>query len=140
MNLKSYIDSGKLKHIEPKNDQVKRLLKRAQKDISTAEHTLGIDDEWAYTIAFHSMLRAGRALLLHNGYRVSGEGQHKTVVEVSGILLGENFSELTDKFNRMRRTRSDFIYDYIELSLEESKVAIKNAKELILKIEKKTIK
>lgn len=137
MNFKNYIEQGKLKRIKPKIDQVKRLIKRAKKDLETGENILNFDKEWAYTIAYHSMLRGARALLLYNGLRPSGEGQHKTVVEISGILLGKDFSELIDKFDRMRRIRSDFIYEYIDLSLEESKIALRSAKELVSKIEEK---
>ncbi len=33
----------------------------------TAEHVSDKDPQWAATIAYHSMLRAGRALLFANG-------------------------------------------------------------------------
>lgn len=37
---------------------------RARRDLLTSAANLPIDDEWAYTIAYHAMLRAGRALLI----------------------------------------------------------------------------
>jgi len=134
MNLEIYIEQGKLKRIKPKYDQIMRLIERSQKDLVTAKRNLEFDEEWAYTIAYHAILRSARALLLSKGLRPSGTGQHKTVVEISGLILGKEFSELIDKFDRMRRTRSDFIYEYIDLSFEEAKKAIKDAQTLVVKI------
>lgn len=77
----------------------------------TAKATIGIDEEWAYTIAYHSMLRAGRALMFSLGYRPKGKDQHKTVVEFCTAALGESYKTLTTRFNRMRVKRHDFIYE-----------------------------
>ncbi len=134
MTFKRYLEQGKLKKINAKFDQVFRLLKRAKKDISTAEKIFPIDAEWAYAVAYHSMLRSARALLLAQGLRPDDGAQHRTVVEVSGLILGEEFKNLIEKFDNMRKTRSDFIYESRSLSQEESKRAIQNAKVFIEKI------
>jgi len=135
-NFKNYLEQRRLRKIKPKLDQIVKLIQRAMKDIQTAEKNLVIDQDWSFTIAYHSMLRAGRALLLFCGFCPIGQAQHKTVVEVSGLILGKSFQELISMFDRMRRKRSDFIYESIELSLTEAKSAIKNAKIFIVKIEK----
>jgi uncharacterized protein (UPF0332 family) len=57
------------------------------------------------------MLRAGRALMFSLGYRPRGKDQHKTVVDFSSEILGEDFKNLTNRFNRMRVKRHDFIYE-----------------------------
>jgi uncharacterized protein (UPF0332 family) len=77
----------------------------------TSRATLKIDEEWAYAIAYHAMLRAGRALMFAMGYRPRGKDQHKTVVEFSAEILGKHFQDLTTRFNRMRAKRHDFIYE-----------------------------
>jgi len=86
-------------------------LNRAQLDLRTAKANLKIDEEWAYTIAYHAMLRAGRAFMFASGYRPRGKDQHKTVVEFCSESLGKDFHYLTTRFNRMRLKRHDFIYD-----------------------------
>ena len=63
--------------------QITSNLNRAQRDLRTAKANLRIDEEWAYTIVYHAMLRAGRALMFACGYRPKGRDQHKTVVEFS---------------------------------------------------------
>ena len=40
-------------------NQVKANLNRARRDLATSKANLKIDEEWAYTIAYHAMLRAG---------------------------------------------------------------------------------
>ena len=91
--------------------QITSNLNRAQRDLRTAKANLKIDEEWAYTIAYHAMLRAGRAFMFASGYRPRGKDQHKTVVGFCSESLGLNFQHLTTRFNRMRLKRHDFIYD-----------------------------
>ena len=101
-------------HIEKANfsaGQIKSNLTRAQRDLRTAKANLKIDEEWAYTIAYHAMLRAGRAFMFASGYRPRGKDQHKTVVEFCSESLGIDFQHLTTRFNRMRLKRHDFIYE-----------------------------
>jgi uncharacterized protein (UPF0332 family) len=91
--------------------QITSNLDRAQRDLITAKANLKIDQEWAYTIAYHAMLRAGRAFMFANGYRPKGRDQHKTVVEFCQEILGQEFRHLISRFNRMRVKRHDFIYE-----------------------------
>ena len=86
-------------------------LRRAKKDLLTSKATIGVDEEWAYAIAYHAMLRAGRALMFSRGYRPKGKDQQKTVVEFCSAALGENYRTLTTRFNRMRVKRHDFIHE-----------------------------
>jgi hypothetical protein len=62
MKLDDLESQGLIERVEPNLGNVKRALERAQRDLRTARATLDIDEEWAYTIACHAMLRAGRAL------------------------------------------------------------------------------
>ena len=50
MSLKNYLEKGKLRRVKPKSDQVIRLIKRAKKDLDTAEYNLDVDPEWEFTI------------------------------------------------------------------------------------------
>jgi uncharacterized protein (UPF0332 family) len=91
--------------------QIESNLSRAQRDLDTAKANLKIDEEWAYAIAYHAMLRAGRAFMFASGYRPRGKDQHKTVVEFCSESLGKDFQHLIARFNRMRLKRHDFIYE-----------------------------
>src|SRR4030042_2647037 len=120
-----------IERVEPNLGNVKRALERAQKDLRTARATLDVDEEWAYTIAYHAMLRAGRSLMLYLEYRPKGKDQHKTVGEFCSRVLGEEYRTLINKFHRMRQKRHKFVYE-IEgtISRTEAKDSIESAKRL----------
>ncbi|MDD4996516.1 MAG: HEPN domain-containing protein [Syntrophales bacterium] len=111
MTLKRLEAQGQIEKIKVDRKHVASNLDRARRDIVTAKANLDIDEEWTYAIAYHAMLRAGRALMFASGYRPKGKDQHKTVVEFSAEMLGGEFKNLVNRFNRMRIKRHDFIYD-----------------------------
>jgi len=102
---------GLIERIEFSPKQALANLARARRDLLTASATLDVDEEWAYAIAYHAMLRAGRAFMLSLGFRPKGKDQHKTVGDFCTEALGREFSQLMVRFNRMRIKRNDFIYE-----------------------------
>jgi len=49
-----------LRKTKPDFRQVRTLLDRSEDDLANAKSNLEIDAEWAYAIAYHAMLRAGK--------------------------------------------------------------------------------
>lgn len=110
-------------------------MKRARKDLLTAEAVVPIDLTWSFAIAYHAMIRAGKALMFSRGYLPAAKNSHKTIMEFTRLSLGDEYQDLLLRFNRMRRKRHDFIYDsHNHTTASEAKSAIKTAKELIDKI------
>jgi len=70
MALHSLESRGLIEKAEYNAKQVQSNISRAHRDIVTARETLTIDEEWAYTIAYHAMLRVGRALMFAYGTRL----------------------------------------------------------------------
>jgi len=68
MKLEGLESLGLIERVNTNFDKVNRALERVGKDLTTARAILKIDEEWAYTISYHAMLRAGRALMLSLGY------------------------------------------------------------------------
>jgi len=90
---------------------------------------------WSFAIAYHAMIRAGRALMFSHGYLPTTKNSHKTIMEFTGSILGDKYKDLMLRFNRMRRKRHDFIYDsQNHTTLSEAKSAITTAGEFIDKI------
>lgn len=82
-----------------------------------------------------AMLKAGRALLLLNGYMPDDGAQHKTVVEVTSIMLGEKYKNLTSHFETMRRKRNEITYEAgTLLTKSEAEKAFLDAIALLKKI------
>lgn len=130
--FKEYIGKGLIKGQKPSFGQISKQMVRAHKDIKVAIKMLESDSEWAATIAYQAMLRAGRALIFANGYLPADGQQHKTVVELTGLLTDTKFSSLISQFNRLRKKRNVFFYDSDEgCTQTEAKTFISVAKELI---------
>lgn len=133
MNWKPYLDNGLIKEQKPNFSQIERQIKRAQKDLKTFGLVIRADPEWASTIAYQAMLRMGRALMFSCGFLPADGQQHKTVVEITGNILGEKYSLLIKQFERMRKKRNTFFYDGEDAhNLTEAKKAAEAANELII--------
>ncbi|MEW6377659.1 MAG: HEPN domain-containing protein [Thermodesulfobacteriota bacterium] len=131
MKLNDLESQGLIERVEPDLSKVKKALERTHKDLRTARATLDVDEEWTYTITYHSMLRAGRALMLYLEYRPKGKDQHKTVGEFCSRILGEEYRVLINKFHRMRRKRHQFVYEIdSRISKTEAKDSIGSAEKL----------
>ncbi len=135
MKYQRFLKDNLVKKLKPDFKQIAFQLKRSQKDIKAAEANLNIDLTWSFTIAYHAMIRAGRVLMFSKGYLPTVKNTHKTIVDFTQFVFGDEFKEVTSKFNRMRRRRHDFIYDSKNhITISEAKSSIENAKKLITKI------
>jgi uncharacterized protein (UPF0332 family) len=135
MDYEKLLKDHLIKEQKPDPKQIRTQLKRARKDLLTAEAVVSIDLTWSFAIAYHAMLRAGRALMFSQGYLPTTKSSHKTIMEFTRLSLGNEYQDLSLRFNRMRRKRHDFIYDsQNETTVSEARSAISTAKELIEKI------
>ncbi|MCK4244671.1 MAG: HEPN domain-containing protein [Candidatus Omnitrophica bacterium] len=135
MIFEDLIREGLIEKIPANLKRADKSIERARKDLTTAKANLSIDEEWAYAIAYHGMLRAGRALMLAEGYRPKGKDRHKTVVSFCGRILGEEFKKLVNNFDWMRRKRHDFIYEPERpIAKQEAEQALSDAQTFIEKI------
>ena len=132
MNSEELERLGSVQKIRPNFRQVRSLLDRSEHDLETSKSNLDIDPEWAYAIAYHAMLRAGRALMITFGFRPAGKDQHKTIVLFAKALFGDTLKDLIGIFDRMRRKRHDFIYEPDRpITRQEAEQGILDAKALL---------
>jgi len=130
--VKIMLNQGLIKKQKTDLSQIEALLLRAQKDIVAAKANLEIDEEVTYNYAYLAMLRCGRSIVFMKGYRSVDGQQHKTIIELSGEILGKEFKNIIKKFDRMRRKRNQFTYDpFIPVSKIEAKNALKTAEEFV---------
>ncbi len=111
------------------------LVTRAERDLSTSKLLQDKDEEWAFAAAYLAMARSARALILVEGFRpkgVRGRDAQKTIVTAAGVLLGEQFKSLINKFDRMRRKYQNFMEESGRIiSRYEAGQAIKDAEEFL---------
>ena len=133
--IKRLEKEGRLRKQKAGIVQVEALLQQAIEDLKEAKKIAHLAERATYVLAYMSMLKAGRALLLFNGYVPVDGAQHKTVVEVTEAFLGEKFRDLTEQFEIMRRKRNEMTYEAgALLSMSESQKAFSDAISLVKEI------
>ena len=136
--LDMWLTERKIKKEEAHQDQIDTLLEKAAKDIKVSKANLVIDLETSYALAYNSMLKAGRALVLSQGYRTTDGAQHKTTVDFCGHFI--DVKALVSTFDHMRRDRNTLMYDPFDFdTIEEETVlsAIKSAEHFLKEVKKK---
>lgn len=109
MSYEDLKERGLVEEVKPDLRQASRLLARALKDLSTARASMSIDKEWAYMIAYEGMLRVAKAAIMAEGWRLKGRDQQRTIVLLIGELLGEEYQNLVNTFDLMRRKKQTFM-------------------------------
>lgn len=135
MNYEQFLKAELIKKQKPDFKQISYQIQRSLKDLKTAEANLKIDLTWSLAIAYHAMIRAGRALMYSKGYLPTTKRAHKTIVEFTKLIPGHEYDSLVSRFNRLRRKRHDFIYhSKNHITHSEAKSSLDTAKGLIDKI------
>ena len=105
------LKSNRIKPHRPDQNEITQLLQLAKRDLNTARRNLEEAPDWAYSIAYNSILQASRALMFFTGFRPRGSEQHATVVEFVEERLGSTFEAQVKLFDQMRRKRHRVIYE-----------------------------
>ena len=117
--IEEYLKNGLLKKQQSSFSAVEKLINRSAKELIAAKANLVIDEGIAYTVAYLAMLHAGRAFMLLKGFRPDDGYQHKTVVEFMSHVLGAEYENIVERFDRMRRKRNIFTYE-IDISISKT--------------------
>ncbi len=126
---------GRIRKIKVGFVQIENLLKEAILDLQEAKKIAQIAQRAAYVMTYMAMLKAGRALLLLEGYIPDDGAQHWTVVEVTSMVLGKKYSDITERFEIMRRKRNEMTYEAGGLfSMSDAQKALTDAIALVCKI------
>lgn len=140
MDLQELLRKRLIEKVKPDDALAKELLQTAEKDIVVAEDNLKMKhSDWAFAIAYNSMLNAGRALLASKGYRTCGETHHFAVVKFCATLIPPESSVLVHIFNKSRVRRHDIVYgeaesvgeDEAERIIGKAKLFLEKVKELL---------
>lgn len=141
MDLSEMLRKREIQKAEPDSKTALKLLAVSQDGLVAAEDNLKISHpDVALSLAYNSMLNAGRALMAAKGYRAYSETHHKSVVGFCAAVLPSESSQLVSLFNRYRMRRHDIVYGEIEgksVSEGEAKSSIEKAKEFLVLIKSK---
>jgi uncharacterized protein (UPF0332 family) len=91
--------------------RVESFIKRAKKDLATAELIQESDLEVAYQLLYDGMLHASLAFMVSEGAQPDVRGKHKTVIDYIAQALGSRYQSKMEFYDRMRRRRHQFLYE-----------------------------
>jgi uncharacterized protein (UPF0332 family) len=135
MNYNALKEMGIVEERTAEIAEIIELVSRAERDLATSKLLQDKDDEWAFAAAYQAMARSARALILSEGFRPKGvrsRDTHKTVVTASGVILGDQYKSMINKFDRMRRKYQSFMEEAGRIiSKYEAGQAIKDAEEFL---------
>lgn len=86
-------------------------IARAENDIDSAQYMLERDRDWAFSIAYNSVLQAPRAVMFCRGFRPSSHEGHKNTFAFLRAVTEEDQRTLVDFFDRMRVKRYQTVYE-----------------------------
>lgn len=103
--------------------RVENFIKRAKKDLSTAQLILRTDLEAAYELLYDGMLHCALAYMVSDGAQPDIRGKHKTVIDYVSHALGKRYESKMKFYDRMRRRRHQFIYEPGPYQCTEKEIA-----------------
>lgn len=136
MNLKELEREDMIRRFPVYEKKITNSLNLARRDLKIAKQTVKESYDWAFSIAYNSILQATRALMFSKGYRPSGNKQHLSVIKFIEAVLGDKFKKEITAFDRLRRKRHVAIYDEVGvISDYEANFAIQTAEKFLKEIE-----
>jgi len=133
--IKRLEKAGKIRKQRAGIVQVEALLKEAILDLEETKRIVGLAERATYLLAYNAMLKAGRALILFQGFVPDDGAQHKTVVGMTSAILGDKYKNITEQFETMRRKRNEMTYETGGLlSRSEAQKAFSDALSLVKRI------
>ena len=116
------------------NDQIKKNLKNALKDLAIAKKDKILDVKFNYT--YTALIKAGIALLSYYQMKVkSAPGHHIKIIEKIALILKDD--AVADIGNIMRSKRNlDFYSGGIEVTEKECKHYLKLVEDVLTRVKK----
>ncbi|NJD54602.1 MAG: HEPN domain-containing protein [Candidatus Methanoperedens sp.] len=133
MSIDELERSGIIKKLPTDRKKINDSLDLARRDMNIARNVLDENCDWAFSIAYNSILQSVRALMFSKGYRPSSDSGHVSAVRFARLFLKE---EDVISFDRMRRKRHTAVYDTVgSISRAEAENALLRAKKFIMEVE-----
>ena len=135
MKYDHLIKENKIKQEKAHSGEMEDLFSLAERDLKTAEFIVTQDWDWAFAIAYNSVLQACRAYMLSEGFRSRSVEAHKTTFEFMRLALNKEYLDLINYFDRCRIKRHRVIYQSKSSITEtELKQLLSNAKLFVAKL------
>ncbi len=127
MTFDDLLRSRLIEPVTVSSDEITSLFEVARRDMRTAQNLLVTDLDWAFAIAYNSILQLSIAYMSYLGFRPRGEGKHfNTFRYMEQALPGEQ--AMVRRLQRLRKKRNTTIYEQAgAVSEKEAREAIEFA-------------
>jgi len=140
MKYDDLIKENKIKQEKARPGEIEDLFSLAERDLKTAEFIVTQNWDWAFAVAYNSVLQACRAYMLSGGFRSRSVEAHKITFEFMRLALNKEYLDLINYFDRCRVKRHKAIYESksaiteteLRRLLSEAKLFVVKLKELCL--------
>lgn len=130
--------SGRIRRQKVSQDEIRRALDRAKRDLKVARKIMAEDWDWGFAVTYNAVLQASRAFMFSKGYRPAGAEGHKNTFAFMSVALGQEYEDLVTFFDRMRTKRNQAIYDVAGLITEtQARSLYRKAVDFVALIEKR---
>jgi len=135
MKYDDLIKENKIKQEKARPGEIEDLFSLAERDLKTAEFIVTQNWDWAFAVAYNSVLQACRGYMLSEGFRSRSVESHKTTFEFMRLALDKEYLNLINYFDRCRVKRHRVIYQSISAITEtELKKLLSEAKLFVVKL------
>lgn len=109
MSFKKLEEKGWIEKIPVDKREIENLFQLVSRDIKVSCKLVKIDLDWAYNLAYNSLLQASFALMRSFGYRARG-ATHKVAIAFLRETLGKKFARQITQLDRARQKRRQATY------------------------------
>jgi uncharacterized protein (UPF0332 family) len=107
-------------------DELRTVIERDLNDAAIAE----LSADRSFATAYNAALQTAKMAIACAGYRVKGEGAHKTSFEAAELAVGTSIARLAVYFETCRRKRNQLDYDVADVASDtEAAEILEKAKE-----------
>ncbi|MCZ7662699.1 MAG: hypothetical protein M5U22_07075 [Thermoleophilia bacterium] len=111
MSFDDLLRARVIERVEVTPEEIAGLFAVARRDIRTAQHLVSADLDWAFAIAYNSILQLSIAYMNYLGFRPRGEGKHFNTFRFLEKALPEE-QTMVRRLQKLRKKRNVTIYEH----------------------------
>ena len=118
MNFDVLLRMRVIERVTVTSEEISELFAVARRDLRTAQSLVDIDLDWAFAVAYNSILQLSVAYMNYLGFRPRGEGKHYHTFRFMAEALPDE-QVMVKRLQRLRKKRNASIYEHPGLVSEK---------------------
>ena len=110
MSWQNLLDENLVASHKTSKQEVSKLRVMVDRNLQDA-NLPGLSTDNRFGLAYKAVLLTAKIAISCAGYRVKGQGAHRTTFVALPLAMGSSILQMSDYFNRCRRKRNELSYD-----------------------------